>query len=87
MGEPGSSPVWPTLSVLLFSMFRRDEVSFSPSVLTHNGEEQAVAHLAGVQPKGRDSLFSFSAGSQQARGWLETPSQGLLLQQGVGWGQ
>ena len=85
--ERGSSPVWPALSVLLFSTFRKDEVSSSPSVPTHNGEGQAVACLARVQPKGRDSLSSFSAGSQHARGWLETPSQGLLLQQGVGWGQ
>lgn len=83
-------------AVLLLPVFRS---TLQTQLLLTRGRRKPLRLLLGVQPKGSDSLSSYSAGSQRARAWLEAPSQGLLLQQsaarvrrssgprGVGWGR
>lgn len=50
------------------------------SALT-SGTGKPFRFFLGVQPKGRESPSSYSAGSQRASALLDAPSAGFLLKQ------
>lgn len=88
VGEPGSEPHLADSGLCFYSL-SLEAIKHPPDAQQRltRGRRKPLRLLPGVQPKGSDSWSSYSAGSQRARARLEDPSQGLFLQQWVGWGQ
>ena len=77
VGEPGSSPVR-LRAELLLPTFRRDGTSSSPSALTHKGEEEAVAPLAGGPAEGERQLVLILGWQPARQGLVGGPQPGSL---------